>query len=114
MRKSEIGKDLLAYLQEENVPVHLCYGVDNPRKLCGSYDPFDDLITIYCDVTKTKEETAATVIHEAMHRKLGATHTFAEEVECYKAEYIHKKGQLTKEDLDFIIDHVRENYPELR
>lgn len=114
MKKSELGKKLLEYLQENNVPVHLCYGVDNPENLCGIYDPFDDLITVFCDVTKTKKETAATVIHEAMHRKLGCKNTFAEELECYKAEYIHKKGQLTNDDLASIIKHIRKYYPELR
>ena len=114
MRKSEIGRTLLAYLQEEKVPIRLCYGIDNPRGVCGSYDPFDDVINVYCDVTKTTKETAVTVIHEAMHKKIGSTHTLAEEVECYRAEYIHKKGQLTKEDIEFIVNHIRKHYPELR
>lgn len=113
MNKSNIGRSLMEYLEKNNVPVHLCYGVDNPKKNLGIYDPFDDTITIFCDVTKTTKETAKTLIHEATHRKLGSKGTFDEEVECFKSELIHQKGQLTKFDIDSIIEHVKKYYPEL-
>lgn len=114
MQKSEIGKELLEYIERENVPVKLYYGVDNPKGLCGEYDPFDDEILIYCDKTKTIKETAVSVIHEAMHRKLGSTSTKAEEIECFKAELVHQKGELTDSDMRAIIKHVNDAYPELR
>jgi hypothetical protein len=113
MRKSEVGTDLLDYLGKENVPVRLYYGADHPPGVSGQYDPFDDEIFVYCDVTKTTKDTALTVIHEAMHRKLGAKGTFDEEVECYKAEVIHQKGHLTKSDNDDIIEWVKKYYPDL-
>jgi SPP1 gp7 family putative phage head morphogenesis protein len=113
MNKSELGRSLMEYLEKENVPVHLCYGVDNPNGNCGSYDPFDDVITIFCDVTKTAKDTASTLVHEATHRKLGSKGTFDEEAECFKAELIHKKGTLTKSDIEAIMDHVKKYYPEL-
>ena len=113
MRKSEIGTELLEYLNKEGVPVYLYYGVDNPEGVSGQYDPFDDIIRVFCDVTKTTKESALTVIHEATHRKLGAMGTFAEEVECFKAEALHTKGVLTKSDIDAIIEHVKKYYPEL-
>jgi hypothetical protein len=113
MNRSELGRSLMEYLEKENVPVRLCYGIDNPEDDLGIYDPFDDVITIFCDVTKTTKETAKTLIHEATHRKLGSTGTFDEEVECFKAELIHQKGQLTKSDIDAIIEHVKKYYPEL-
>lgn len=113
MNKSELGRSLMEYLEKENVPVHLCYGVDNPNGNCGSYDPFDDVITIFCDVTKTAKDTASTLVHEATHRKLGSKGTFDEEVECFKAELIHKKGTLTKSEIYAIMDHVKKYYPEL-
>lgn len=113
MNKSEIGKSLLEYLNKEKVPVQLCYGVDNPDGASGQYDPFDDMILIYCDVTKTTKEITLAVIHEATHRKLGGKGTFAEEVECYKAEVMHQKGKLTKTDIDDIMDFVKKHYPEL-
>ena len=113
MNKSELGRSLMEYLEKDNVPVHLCYGVDNPEGYSGTYDPFDDAITIFCDVTKTTKEATNTLIHEATHRKLGGKSTFDEEVECFKAELIHQKGQLTNSDIDSIIEHVKKHYPEL-
>ena len=114
MKKTDIGNEMLSYIEQDNVPVFLLYGAENPDGYAGTYDPFEDRITVYCDVTKTVSETAKTVIHEAMHRKLGSTNSFAEELACYKAEEIHEKGSLTKEDVARIIKHIRENYPNLR
>ena len=113
MKKSKIGKEALEYINSNNVPVFLCYGVDNPDGVSGIYDPIDDIIRVYCDVTKTTKETALTVIHEATHRKLGSKGTFEEEVECFKAEVLHQKGRLTNSDIDDIIRHVEEHYPEI-
>ena len=114
LKKSEIGKKTVEYLEKEGVPVKLCYGIDNPEKYAGTYDPFDDVINIHCDITKSTMETAKTVIHEATHRQMGSTHTFAEEFACFKAEIIHEKGQLTKEDVESIIKHIQKHYPDLR
>ena len=113
MKKSEIGTEALKHLETEKVPIRLCYGVDNPDGYSGFYDPFDDAITIFCDKTKTIQETSCTVIHEAKHRMLGSKGTFEEEVECYKTELLHTKKELTKNDIDDIIKHVKANYPEL-
>ncbi len=114
MQKSEAGRQMLEYINSENVPVYLLYGVDNPDGDSGSYDPFDDIISVYCDVTKTTKQSALTVIHEATHRKLGSKGTFDEEVECFKAEVLHEKGVLTKSDIDDIIEHVKKYYPNLK
>ncbi len=114
MNKSKTGKELLEYLEKENVPVRLYYGAEHPKGVSGQYDPFDDEILVFCDVTKTTKETALAVIHEATHRKLGAKGNFAEEVECYKAEVLHQKGHLTNSDIHDIIKYVKENYPYLR
>ena len=113
MNRSELGRSLMEYLEKENVQVRLCYGVDNPKKDLGVYDPFDDVITIFCDVTKTTKESTKTLIHEATHRQSGSKGTFDEEVECFKAELIHEKGQLTNSDIEAIIYHVKKYYPEL-
>ena len=114
MNKSDIGKELMEYLEKNNVPVKLYYGVDNPKNQLGIYDPFDDSISVFCDVTKTIKETSKTVIHEATHRKLSGSglSAFDEEVECFKAEAIHEKGVLTDEDISSIIKLVKKLYPE--
>lgn len=113
MKNTEVGTKTLEYLESENVPVHLCYGVDNPNDDFGIYDPVDDEITVFCDKTKTIKETTGTVIHEAKHRMMGNKRTKAEEIECYKAEVLHLKGELTQNDIDVIIKLVKENYPDL-
>ena len=112
MNKSEIGKETLEYLNKENVPVRLYYGVDHPKNKFGFYDPIDDEIVIFGDVTRTTKETALTVIHETTHRKLGAKGGFDEEVECFKAEKLHEKGYLTNSDISDIMEKVKRLYPE--
>lgn len=114
MSSSEIGTNTLEYLQKENFSVKLCYGIDNPNNNYGVYDVPEDTIIVYCDKTNTIAETASTIIHEATHRKLGSKGTLTEEVECYKAECLHKKGELTGEDINTIIELVKENYPDLK
>lgn len=114
INKSDVGKGVMEYLSNENVNVNLCYGIDNPEDLYGVYDSVEDEINVFCDKTKTIKETAKTIIHEATHRKQGSEGTFAEEVECYKAEILHEKGELTTNDIDNIIKLVEENYPDLK
>lgn len=104
---------MLSYLEDENIPVYLLYGDVNPEGYAGTFDPFEDRIVVYCDVTKTLMEKAKIVIHEATHRLMGSTHTFAEELEYFKAEVVHEKGLLTEENIDSIIKHIRKHYPEL-
>ena len=111
---SEIGKEVMEYINKNNVPVRLCYGIDNPNGYLGEYDPLDDVITVYCDKTKTIIETAKTVIHEATHRMNGNKNTLKEEVECYIAEARHIKPKLTENDINAIIELVKEAYPELK
>lgn len=115
MKKSEYGQAMLDYINAENVPVRLLYGVDNEHGILGYYDPFDDAIFIFCDKTRTIKETSKTVIHEATHRKLrnSGIAPFDEEVECFKAELLHEKGALTSEEIAAIIKFVEENYPDL-
>ena len=113
MKQSDIGRDILKYLQENDVKVNLFYGIDNPNNLYGFYDVIDDEITVYCDYTKTASKTAEIVIHEATHRMSGTEGTLEEEVKCFEAEQLHRKGKLTDDDKKDILKKVKELYPEL-
>ncbi len=113
MKQSDIGRDILKYLQENDVKVNLFYGIDNPNNLYGFYDAIDDEITVYCDYTKTASKTTEIVIHEATHRMSGAEGTLEEEVKCFEAEQLHRKGKLTDNDKKDILKKVKELYPEL-
>ena len=110
LKKSEVGREALAYLEKHNVPVYLCSGVDSENWMCGFYDKFEDTITIYCDKLDGKKEIAKTVIHEAMHRRLGAKGTFEEEVKCYSQEHFHDHNELTDSDRQAIIKMVEALY----
>lgn len=106
LNKSELGKEILTYLQDNKLTVNMCYGIDNPHNLYGYYDSYDDEITIFCDQTIIADKTAEIIVHEAMHRKLGGKGTF-------EAEILHRKGKLTAQDKENIIKKIRERYPEL-
>lgn len=109
MRKSEIGIEMLKYAEESNVKINLLYKADNPEGLMGYYDPFDDIINIHVDQTKTVEETSSTVIHELTHKRLGATNTRKEEVRCFINEHLHKNSKLTIDEVKNIIKSVDNN-----
>ncbi len=113
LNKSEVGKETLTYLQDNKLTVNMCYGIDNPHNLYGYYDSYDDEITIFCDQTITADKTTEIIVHEVTHRKLGSKGTFEEEVKCFEAEVLHRKGKLTAQDKEDIIKKVRERYPEL-
>jgi len=113
MSKSDIGKQSLEYIQKNQVPIKLLYGIDNPDGLYGYYDSMDDVISVFCDKTKTTAKTAEILIHEATHRKLGGKGTLDEEVKCFEAETIHRKGELTQQDKEDILKLVKKLYPEL-
>lgn len=113
MCKSDIGRQSFEYIQKNQVPIKLLYGIDNPDGLYGYYDPMEDAVAIFCDKTKTTKKTAEIVIHEATHRKLGGKGTLAEEIKCFEAEAIHRNGELTQQDKEDIIKLVRKLYPEL-
>lgn len=110
MKRSEVGKEVLEYLENEDVPVKLYYGIENSNDDYGFYDPFEDEIVVFCDKTKTVKETTKTVIHEAKHRILGSTGTLEEECECFYAEVLHEKGVLTENDKIAIMKMVKETY----
>lgn len=108
---SSMGNKVLNYLKRENVAIQLLYGVDNPQKDFGIYDPFDDTIYIYCDMTKNLVETTNTLIHETRHRMFGGRNSQRQEFECFKSELLHRKqGKLTQKDLDGIMKMVKRVY----
>lgn len=108
MKKSDIGKELLEYLEENNIPVYLYYGVDVEEGLTGLF--FEDAIYVYADETKTTKETALTVIHEATHARINKPNTKNQELECFKNEYQHRGIELTEEIIQNIINHINEKY----
>ena len=108
MKKSDIGKELLKYIEENNIPVCLYYGADVEDGLAGVF--FENAIHVYVDKTKTIKETSLTIIHEATHAKINKPNSKNQELECFKNEYRHQGIELTEEIIQNIINHINEKY----
>ena len=87
----------------------MLYNVDNPKEVSGEYDPVDRCIYIYADKTKTILESAKTVIHEAMHDRLGHKGTRKEEVLCFLEEAKYDGVKLTSDVIKSIIKAVNDS-----
>lgn len=112
INSSEIGKELLEYVQENKIEVRLCYGADHELGLLGKYE--DGVIYIYADETKDKVTTASTFVHEATHAKINdKNNSVKQEFECYANELIHRGIELTDEKKNAIIEHIKQSYPGL-
>lgn len=115
LNKTEVGREALSLIEKNKTAVKLCYGVDNKdssgNRIMGSYNPFDNTITIYADETKTIMETAKTAVHEAFHM---SDYGFCQksEVYCMMKEKQHEKNgePLTREEMKGIIQTVRKLY----
>lgn len=116
MEKSDIGKEMKEYLENNNVPIQLLYGVDNPYNEYGYYDQNDDVIGIFADETKTVEKTAEVIIHEATHRKYGIGGDKWSEAVCIAQEVKHRKrsNTLTSQEKRDILKLVNKLYPNFR
>ncbi len=53
LKENQTGKDAYNHIKKKNIPIYILYNVDNPRRLCGEYDPIDKCIYVYADKTKT-------------------------------------------------------------
>lgn len=115
LKENQTGKDAYNHIKKKNIPIYILYNVDNPRRLCGEYDPIDKCIYVYADKTKTILESTKTIVHEAMHDKLGHNGTRKEEVLCFLEEAKYEGIKLTPEVIKGIIKAVNNSavYEEL-
>ena len=114
--KSEVGRETLKYINENGVKINLCYNVDHKSNTLGNYDPIDDEISIYCDMTQNIKATFKVISHEVMHKRLqhSGFNLFQEEIICWEAEKKHDLNRkLTASEKDAIVKIVKKNYPEL-
>ncbi len=112
MNKSDIGKELLQYVNENPVDIYLYYNVDVPEYLFGEQISGMDIINIYVSNTKTIENTAETIIHELTHRRYNIGGDLWAECVCRTQEYKHKyrRNVLTISELRAIIKEIKEAY----
>lgn len=114
MLKSDIGKEIVEYLENTNATVQLVYGADNEHNELGFYDEQEDIIRIFADKTKTIEKTAEVLIHEATHRRYGIGGDQWSEAVCIAQEVKHRKrsNRLTFREKKDILELVAKLYPE--
>lgn len=113
LRKSKIGQDALDYIISENLDVQIYYDVDNtPPDTFGLC--YGKHIEIFALNTKTKKQTAKTLIHEVTHIKYGIGGDQWSESVCELKALQHEKGTLTLADKKAIIREVKRNYPEFK
>ena len=109
LNKTSAGRDAYKHIKDKKIPVYILYNVDNPMGLTGEYDPISECIYVYADQTKTVAESTKTIIHEAMHDKLGHTGTRKEEVLCFMEESKHDGIKLTPSVIRSIIKSVNKS-----
>lgn len=108
MRKSQIGSEMLRFIEENNIRVVMHYGAKVPKKRLGLYETGE--IYVFADNTKTILESALTVIHEATHARINKPNTKNQELECYKNEYRHRGIVLTENVINDIVAYIDSNY----
>ena len=112
LNKSDIGKEMLEFIKKNNIPVYLSYGSDiADESLLGYYG--SGTITVFVDNTKSVNETACIIVHEATHAQIDKPNTKNQELKCYKNEYMHRGIKLTDEIIQSIIKHIDDSYPYL-
>lgn len=112
MNKSEIGRELLAYIQENDIPVNIYYGVDVEPGRAGTFE--SGTINVYADNVKKVKDAALTVIHEATHAKINKPNTKNQELECFLNECRHRGEKLTKETIKDTMKYIDDMYPYLK
>lgn len=110
LRKSEVGKETLEYLENNKLNVSLYYK-DVPEDLRGLSIGKRN-IEIYVPNTLTKVKTAQTIIHEATHIKYNIGHDKKSEVICFLREKMHINPELTIRDKRNTIELINKLYPE--
>ncbi len=110
LQKSKIGKDTYRYIVDNNIFVEINYTDECPKNIRG-YTTGDSII-IFAQNTKTISITTQTLIHECTHSKYKIGGNQWAEAQCFSAELLHEKNELTISDMRVIIKKVKELYPE--
>lgn len=112
LRKSEVGRSALEYIESRNIYVDINYTNEVSRDMRGR--TFGSGIEVFARNTVSARVTAETIIHECTHIRLGTQKdTRWEEAYCIAQEHKHTKPTLTWADLKSIIKEVNDLYSEL-
>ena len=111
LNKSAIGREVLKYIEQNQVDIEITYSDEMGEGLRGR--TFGNHIEIYARNTQTIKETAKALVHEATHMRYDIGEDQWSEVVCMLKELEHEKGMLTAEDKRATIKVVKRLYPEL-
>ena len=116
LNKSEVGKEVVKYLEDNPTYIRMCYKTDFESNALGLYDPIYKEIFINCSKTKTIQRTAEIIIHEVTHKRLEIGGDLKSEVICIMHEWMHRNrtNKLTVDEIRSIIKEVKELYPEYK
>lgn len=110
LNKGDIDKEMLEFIKKTNIPVYLSSSYDiADESLLGYYD--SGIITVFVDNTKSVNETACIIVHEATYTQIDKPNIKNQELKYYKNEYMHRGIKLTDEIIQNIIKHIDDSYP---
>ncbi|MBQ7004286.1 MAG: hypothetical protein IJN57_10055 [Oscillospiraceae bacterium] len=108
---TEIGRDVLKYLEEQEVRPRLTFSAKSGG-IRGEEQGGE--IIIYLSNCKDVKTAVCTIIHECTHRKYGIGQSQWAECVCVAQEIMHRRGRnyLTESERRAIIKAVKDAYPE--
>lgn len=111
LETTNIGKEVLSYLKEQEIRPKLTY---DHRSGGVRGEEIGGEIFIYLSNCKDIKTAACTVIHECTHRRYGIGQSQWSECVCIAQEIKHRRGRndLTESERRVIIKAVKEAYPE--
>ncbi len=111
LMSSEVGRDIVEFIEQSNMHISMNYEQNPPSDILGMVGKRE--ITIFVNNHTTFDEVISTIIHEGAHKKFNWEHTQENEVNCYLYELLHTQSDITEKDIRFIVNFVRENYSHL-
>ncbi|TKI57235.1 hypothetical protein E8L90_18210 [Brevibacillus antibioticus] len=118
MIKSNVGKETLDLIKQNNIKIRLDYS-EVPsdifgNKILGLANVNTNTVRIYVRGTESVTRTTQTIIHEVTHNSLkNPIYTQREEVIAFIREAKHIKENLSFSEIRFILNEVKELYPNL-
>lgn len=111
LNKTEVGKEALQYIKENEIYPELVY---EPQIHTNRGQQWGNSIEIFVSNIKSPLVAAQTVIHEITHHKYGISSCQWAEAVCMAKEKMHKENRtyLTISEKRYIIKLAKDNYPD--
>lgn len=118
MNKSNVGKETLNLIEQNNIKIRLDYGEvpldELGNRILGKANVNTNNVRIYVKGTESVSRTAQTIIHEVTHNSLkNPIYTQREEIIAFMREAKHIKEVLSFSEIRAILNEVKYLYPNL-